>query len=121
MTQLDIPKQTIDLRDQLRWDWITTALLLKGVSLRGLARELGVEHQTLGIVKYRPFPRMEQAIAEKIGFAPEVIWPERYRRPRARGLYTARNSQACQAGKPPSASKHSKTSKSHNSKKGRAA
>lgn len=58
--------------------WIKYQLELSGHSLSSLARELGVSRHAPKLALDKPYPRMERAIATKIGFPPEVIWPERY-------------------------------------------
>ncbi len=58
--------------------WIKYQLELAGYSLSSLARELGVSRHAPKLALDRPYPRMERAIAEKIGIAPHEIWTERY-------------------------------------------
>lgn len=50
----------------------------KGWSLTQLSLKLGLSARTLNGALNRPYPKAERIIAEVIGVAPEVIWPERY-------------------------------------------
>lgn len=58
--------------------WIKAMLELRGSSFAAIARELGVTRGAVRRVQDRPYPKMERAIAEKLGFTPKDIWPERY-------------------------------------------
>lgn len=58
--------------------WIKAMLELRGSSFAAIARELGVTRGAVRHAQDRPYPRMERAIAEKLGFTPKDIWPERY-------------------------------------------
>ncbi len=64
---------------QNRRAWVIYQLSLKGTSLAALARELGVRPTTIYQAFDRPYPRMEQAIAEAVGITPQELFPERYR------------------------------------------
>lgn len=74
-----------------RAEWIKYQLRLKGYTLARLGREIGVDRCTPGHALRRPYPKMERAIAEKLGMHPMDLWPERYtpdgqsNRPRGRG------------------------------------
>jgi len=68
----------IPLDPRQRWEWIKYALRLAGYSLGDLARELGVARCTPAVVFEKPYPKMERAIAARLGLRPEQIWPERY-------------------------------------------
>ena len=70
---MDIPKDSAHRRE-----WIKYQLRLKGISLSAIARELGVSRHAPRIALVTPYPRMERAIAAKIGVPPEALWPERY-------------------------------------------
>ncbi|MFX2607033.1 helix-turn-helix domain-containing protein [Enterobacter mori] len=63
-------------------DWSSKAIIAaldrQGVSLSDLENELGVGKNAIRNVFYRKCGRYEEAIAEKIGVAPSVIWPSRY-------------------------------------------
>ncbi|ASK21919.1 MULTISPECIES: helix-turn-helix domain-containing protein [unclassified Halomonas] len=61
-----------------RWEWLKYQLRSQGSSLRKLSDELGVTGNAVQLVKYTPYPRMERAIAKKLGFKPQAIWPERW-------------------------------------------
>ncbi|MDX2270357.1 MAG: helix-turn-helix domain-containing protein [Cyanobacteriota bacterium] len=59
---------------------IKAQLRLKGSSLAGVSRELGVTKQTVNAVlagKGRS-KRIETAIAQKLGLSVEEVWPDRY-------------------------------------------
>lgn len=70
--------------------WINFQMGLHGTSFADIARELGVSRSAVRSALDKPYPKMERAIAEKIGMAPEAIWPERYQKnvvsTRAKGL-----------------------------------
>ncbi|SMG60803.1 helix-turn-helix domain-containing protein [Cedecea sp. NFIX57] len=63
-------------------DWssraIGLALARKGLSINDLEKELSLGKNGIRNVFYRECPRYEQAIAQKIGLHPSVIWPSRY-------------------------------------------
>ncbi len=61
-----------------RWRWIRGQLLIHDLELTALARELGVTRQAVDVAKFRSYPRVEKAIANKLGLNPSQIWPERY-------------------------------------------
>lgn len=60
--------------------WIIFRLRLVGSSLADIARELGITRQTVRVAIERPYPKVERAIAAKLGLRPETIWPDRYAR-----------------------------------------
>lgn len=65
--------------DQIqRRAWVKYQLELHGYTFGKLARELGVSRGVPQQALSHPYPKMERAIAEKIGVPPQVIWPERY-------------------------------------------
>ena len=66
--------------DYGRRQWVKYQLSLQGFTLGKLARELGVSRSCTRDALWKPYPRMERAIAERIGLRPEEIWPERYGR-----------------------------------------
>ncbi|KNC89681.1 transcriptional regulator [Trabulsiella odontotermitis] len=63
-------------------DWSSKAIIAAldrhGVSLSDLETELGLGKNALRNVFYRKCGRYEEAIADKIGVSPSVIWPSRY-------------------------------------------
>lgn len=73
MTTKRVPKKPEELRV-----WIKGMLELRGSSFADIARELSVSRQAVRKAVNRPSRRMEKAIADKIGFPPEKIWPNRY-------------------------------------------
>ncbi|WP_342596349.1 helix-turn-helix domain-containing protein [Salinicola lusitanus] len=85
---LDIPKKRhagdamkatdVPLEPTHRWEWLKYQLRVRGSSLIKLADELGVVSSAVKDAKHRQYPRVERAIANKIGLAPCVIWPERW-------------------------------------------
>ena len=68
----------IPINPTQRWEWLKYQLRSQGCSLRKLSDELGVTGNAVQMVKYTPYPRMERAIAKKLGFTPQAIWPERW-------------------------------------------
>lgn len=93
MLSIDIPSNPVARRA-----WILFQLKLKGHTLGSLARSLGVSRNTTCSALHRQYPRMEAAIAKKLGLRPQQLWPERYLgdgtpdRPSGRKLYKhARN------------------------------
>jgi len=58
--------------------WIKYQLELAGSSFADLGRELGVTRDAVRNATRKKYPKMERAIADKIGVLPEEIWPERY-------------------------------------------
>lgn len=58
--------------------WIKGMLELKKSSFAKIARELGVSRQAVRQALDVPYPKMERAIAAKLGLSPEKLWPERY-------------------------------------------
>lgn len=58
--------------------WILFQLRRVGSSFSELADELGVDRHTVSQAAHRPYLKMEQAIAAKLGVPPEQLWPERY-------------------------------------------
>ena len=58
--------------------WILYQLHLVGSSFADLGRELGVTRNAVRNAIDKRYPKMERAIANKIGRRPEEIWPERY-------------------------------------------
>ena len=79
MTTVPDP-ETIPADPVQRNEWIKFQLRVRGSSLSELARSLGVTRQAVRNALSSRYPRMERVIAAEIGLAPEVIWPERYRR-----------------------------------------
>ena len=63
-----------------RREWIKAALRARGHTLGGIAREFGLSRTAAQQALWKPYPRMERAIAEKLGMQPEDIWPGRYER-----------------------------------------
>jgi Ner family transcriptional regulator len=61
--------------------WIMAMLRIKKSSYSAIARELGVSRSAVRKAVRYSYPKMERAIAAKIGYAPELIWPERYQAP----------------------------------------
>lgn len=63
-------------------DWhradILAELRKAGWSLRSLADEAGISHNTLKSALDKSYPKMERLIANAIGIAPEVIWAGRF-------------------------------------------
>ncbi len=73
MTHLLVP-----LEQHARREWIKFQLRVQGSSLSAIARELGVTRHAPRLALVKPYPKMERVIAEKLGIAPQELWPERY-------------------------------------------
>ncbi len=73
----------IPVHPLLRREWIKFQLRLRGTTLSAMARELGVSRQAMGQTLVSSYPKMEQAIATRLGLEPWNIWPERYARRQA--------------------------------------
>jgi len=58
--------------------WIKYQLEVAGSSFADIARDLGVSRSAVNKAIKNSYPKMERAIAAKIGRRPEEIWPERY-------------------------------------------
>jgi Ner family transcriptional regulator len=69
--------------------WIKYQLGLHGQTFADIGRELGITRQTARSVLFKSYPRIEQLLAAKIGYAPEVIWPERYSNRRKEQVYVS--------------------------------
>jgi lambda repressor-like predicted transcriptional regulator len=63
---------------ELRWIWTMAMLRARGTSFAEIARELNLPRREVLHVKTRIRPRIEQAVAEKLGLQAADIWPERY-------------------------------------------
>ena len=74
----DMKKANIPTDPEHSWEWVKYQLRPKGSSLAKLARELKVSGSAIKNTKIGPYPRMERAIAKKLGMAPADIWPERW-------------------------------------------
>ena len=68
----------VPMEPLLRREWIKYQLRLRGSSLSAVARDFGVSRHAPRLALVKPYPRMERAIAKKLGLEPQVLWPERY-------------------------------------------
>jgi len=76
MNALDI---AVPLDTQARKEWIKYQLRLRGSSLAKIARELGINrHNCHNALVRRPYPRVQRAMAAKLGLQPHQLWPEWY-------------------------------------------
>ncbi|TZG41654.1 transcriptional regulator [Halomonas eurihalina] len=73
MKATDVP-----LEPAHRWEWLKYQLRVRGSSLNKLADELGIGSSAVKDAKHRRYPRVERAIAQKLGLHPGAIWPERW-------------------------------------------
>ncbi len=64
----------------LKWRWIRGQLLIRSIELSTLAEELDVSRQYVQSVAWQPRPRVQKAIADKLGVPVHEIWPDRYDR-----------------------------------------
>lgn len=58
--------------------WIKHELEKKGISYAQIAREEGVSRQAVRKAVYASYPKMERAIAMRLGLTVRQIWPERH-------------------------------------------
>lgn len=58
--------------------WIKHELEKKGVSYAQIAREEGVSRQAVRKAVYTSYPKMERAIAKRLGLTVQQIWPDRH-------------------------------------------
>ncbi len=61
-----------------KWAWILYQLALRGLTFSDIARDLGVTRNAVYRTRHEPRPRMQLAIADRLGIPPCRIWPERY-------------------------------------------
>lgn len=61
-----------------RWEWIKYQLRIHGCPPAELARQLDITDRAIRAVKHGPYPRIERAIAAKLGVLPVQLWPERW-------------------------------------------
>lgn len=73
MSRIKVPKKPDERRE-----WIKYQLRVVGSSLSGISAELKVSRQAVSSALTMPYPKMEKAIARKLGVPPEKLWPERY-------------------------------------------
>jgi len=71
-------KSEVPISPEQRWEWIKYQLRSSGSNLSRLAAELDVSDSAAQLAKYVPYPRIERAIAKKLGRTPLEIWPERW-------------------------------------------
>lgn len=60
------------------WWWVKGRLEDLGVPLDQIARDLKVDKALVSRTRYRQTPKVQAAIAAKLGLAPWDIWPTRY-------------------------------------------
>ncbi|WP_085953253.1 helix-turn-helix domain-containing protein [Caulobacter vibrioides] len=72
-----LPVCVVDEKKHLQ---IKEALHARGLSIGGIARNLGVTKNSVSLVcrGYRRSRRLEQAIAHALDLEPARLWPERY-------------------------------------------
>jgi lambda repressor-like predicted transcriptional regulator len=73
MTRQQIPKKPEERRV-----WIKGMLELQQSSFAAIARELSVSRQAVRLALDSSYPKMERAIAAKLGIPAEELWPERH-------------------------------------------
>lgn len=57
---------------------IVAALKRKGFTQRALSIKSGLSPSAVSVALAKPWPRVEQIIADAIGVPPDQIWPPRY-------------------------------------------
>jgi len=78
MLEIDNTTKRLLSEPKTRNAWIIYQAKLKGRTLAQIAREAGVSRQCIYSVFRRPYPRMEKVVADALGMAVNVLWPERY-------------------------------------------
>ncbi|MBW8003053.1 MAG: transcriptional regulator [Planctomycetes bacterium] len=73
MSDQNVPSDPVQRRE-----WIKYQLRIRGSSLSAVAREMGVSRHASNLALAKSYPRMERAIASKLGLEPRLLWPERY-------------------------------------------
>lgn len=63
---------------RMRREWVKYHLRLRGTSFAQIGRDLGVTRWAVHRAFLVPYPRVERAIADRLGCEPRDIWPERY-------------------------------------------
>lgn len=58
--------------------WIKHQLEKIGTSYAQIGREEGVSRQAVSKAVYASYPKMERAIARRLGLTAQQIWPDRY-------------------------------------------
>jgi lambda repressor-like predicted transcriptional regulator len=59
-------------------EWIKFRIRLKGETLRSFGQRHGVTAGSVGVVFYRPYPRMEKLLGDFLETEPWILWPARY-------------------------------------------
>ncbi len=75
---LTIDTAAIPTEEPSRREWIKYQLRARGSSLSGVARGLDVSRFAASAALKRQYPRLERAIARRLGLEPKQVWPERY-------------------------------------------
>ncbi len=75
---LTIDTTTIPAEEPNRREWIKYQLRARGSSLSSVARDQGVSRFAASVALQRQYPRIEHAIASRLGLEAKQIWPERY-------------------------------------------
>ncbi len=78
MIDIDKNLQEIFSDADRRRAWVVYRVKLRGLSLAHLARQAGVSRSCLYQVFRKPYPRMEQIVANAVGLTPQILFPERY-------------------------------------------
>ena len=91
VTLIDAIATTADPR--ARWELIKAALSEKGLSLRTVAKRLGVCPTAVSQAAILPSERIEQAIALALGASPATLFPDRYDETGRRTVRTRRRTQ----------------------------
>lgn len=87
MSLMSLPPQSV-LRDPARrWSWLVAHLKGRGTCLAKVARRMEVTRAAVQGAKYKPYPRVEAAIARELNVAVQTLFPDRYD---ADGVPTAR-------------------------------
>lgn len=78
MQPIDTTTRRLLANPKKRRAWVIYQLLLKGKTLADVARNAGVQRQTLYHVFDRAYPRMEAVLASALSMQPQQLFSERY-------------------------------------------
>lgn len=71
-------KNKIPTDPEQLWEWVKFQLRMRGSSLAKIGQELKISRHSVNNAKRVRYPRVERAIARKLGKTPGDIWPDRW-------------------------------------------
>lgn len=78
MNKLDNSIERLIRDPAKRRAWVKFQVQLQGRSMAQVAADAGVNRSCLYSAFFKPYPRMERAIAESVGLTAQQLFPERY-------------------------------------------